>query len=57
VNVQDADLSHTCRCGTQVAGAHRAAHEVQGEIGARLPRADFLIHHEPEDRVRPGAML
>jgi divalent metal cation (Fe/Co/Zn/Cd) transporter len=34
--------------------AHRTAHELQEEIGGRLPGTDVLIHLEPQDRVRPG---
>jgi cation diffusion facilitator family transporter len=48
------DLHLQFRTGTSLEQAHRTAHEVQEQIDARLPRADVLIHIEPEDRVRPG---
>jgi cation diffusion facilitator family transporter len=51
------DLHLQFRAGTSLEHAHRTAHEVQEEIDARLPRADVLIHIEPEDRVRPGETL
>ncbi len=51
------DLHLQFRAGTSLEQAHRTAHEVQEEIDARLPRADVLIHIEPQDRVRPGETL
>jgi cation diffusion facilitator family transporter len=48
------DLHLQFQAGTSLEDAHRTAHEVQQEIADRLPRADVLIHLEPEDRVRPG---
>ncbi len=48
------DLHIQFREGTSLEQAHRTAHELQGEIGARLPGTDVLIHLEPQDRVRPG---
>lgn len=37
--------------GTSLERAHAIAHEVQGEVSRRLPRAEVLVHIEPE---RPG---
>jgi cation diffusion facilitator family transporter len=51
------DLHVQFRSGMSLEQAHRTAHELQGEIAARLPRTDVLIHLEPEDRVRPGEKL
>jgi cation diffusion facilitator family transporter len=51
------DLHVQFRSGTSLEDAHRTAHELQDEIGARLRGADVLIHLEPEDRVRPGERL
>jgi ferrous-iron efflux pump FieF len=51
------DLHLQFQAGTSLEDAHRTAHEVQEEIGDRLPRTDVLIHLEPEDRVRPGERL
>jgi cation diffusion facilitator family transporter len=51
------DLHLQFQAGTSLEDAHRTAHEVQEEIGGRLPRADVLIHLEPEDRVRPGERI
>lgn len=51
------DLHLQFRAGTSLEDAHRTAHEVEEEIGSRLPRTDVLIHLEPEDRVRPGETL
>jgi cation diffusion facilitator family transporter len=51
------DLHLQFQSGTSLEDAHRTAHEVQQEIGDRLPRADVLIHLEPEDRVRPGERI
>ena len=51
------DLHLQFQAGTSLEDAHRTAHEVQEEIADRLPRADVLIHLEPEDRVRPGQRL
>src|SRR5205823_1302417 len=51
------DLHLQFESGTSLEDAHRTAHEVQEEIGDRLPRADVLIHLEPEDRVRPGERI
>jgi divalent metal cation (Fe/Co/Zn/Cd) transporter len=51
------DLHVQFREGTSLESAHRTAHELQEEIGARLGGADVLIHLEPEDRVRPGESL
>jgi cation diffusion facilitator family transporter len=48
------DLHVQFRKGTSLEDAHRAAHELQDLIGARLGGADVLIHLEPQDRVRPG---
>jgi cation diffusion facilitator family transporter len=48
------DMHVQFREGTTLEDAHRAAHELQDEIAARLRNADVLIHLEPEDRVRPG---
>jgi cation diffusion facilitator family transporter len=50
-----ADLHIQFREGTSLEEAHRTAHELQEEIGDRLPGTDVLIHLEPQDRVRPGA--
>jgi cation diffusion facilitator family transporter len=51
------DLHVQFREGTSLEGAHRTAHELQGEISSRLGGADVLIHLEPGDRVRPGEEL
>jgi cation diffusion facilitator family transporter len=51
------DLHLQFQAGTSLEDAHRTAHEVQEEIGDRLPRTDVLIHLEPEDRVRPGERI
>jgi cation diffusion facilitator family transporter len=51
------DLHVQFRAGTSLESAHRTAHELQDVIGARLHRADVLIHLEPEDRLRPGQEL
>jgi cation diffusion facilitator family transporter len=51
------DLHIQFREGTSLEEAHRTAHELQGEISARLPRTDVLIHLEPQDRVRPDDRL
>ncbi len=51
------DLHLQFQAGTSLENAHRTAHEVQEEIADRLPRADVLIHLEPEDRVRPGERI
>ncbi len=51
------DLHLQFQGGTSLEDAHRTAHEVQEEIADRLPRADVLIHLEPEDRVRPGERI
>jgi cation diffusion facilitator family transporter len=51
------DLHVQFRSGTSLEDAHRTAHDLQDKIGARLSRADVLIHLEPEDRVRPGEEL
>jgi cation diffusion facilitator family transporter len=51
------DLHVQFRSGTSLEDAHRTAHLLQEEIGARLAGADVLIHLEPEDRVRPGEIL
>ncbi len=51
------DLHLQFQAGTSLEDAHRTAHEVQEEIADRLPRADVLIHLEPEDRVRPGERI
>ena len=51
------DLHLQFQAGTSLEDAHRTAHEVQEEIAGRLPRADVLIHLEPEDRVRPGERI
>jgi cation diffusion facilitator family transporter len=48
------DLHLQFREGTSLEDAHRIAHELQDQIGARLAGADVLIHLEPEDRIRPG---
>jgi cation diffusion facilitator family transporter len=52
-----ADLHIQFRAGTSLEEAHRTAHELQEEIGARLEGTDVLIHLEPEDRVRPDEEL
>jgi cation diffusion facilitator family transporter len=51
------DLHLQFQAGTSLEDAHRTAHEVQEEIAGRMPRADVLIHLEPEDRVRPGERI
>jgi cation diffusion facilitator family transporter len=51
------DLHVQFREGTSLEDAHRTAHELQEQIGARLDGADVLIHLEPGDRVRPGEEL
>ena len=51
------DLHVQFRKGTSLEQAHHTAHELEDTIGARLERADVLIHLEPEDRVRPGEEL
>jgi cation diffusion facilitator family transporter len=51
------DLHLQFQTGTSLEDAHRTAHEVQEEIGDRLPGTDVLIHLEPEDRVRPGERI
>ena len=40
--------------GTTLERAHEVSHELQREIGARVRRADVLIHLEPESRPRSG---
>lgn len=40
--------------GTSLEQAHGVAHLLQDAIRETLPRADVLIHLEPEDRVVPG---
>jgi cation diffusion facilitator family transporter len=42
------DLHVQFRPGTSLERAHQLAHELQGEIGLRLCRADVLIHLEPD---------
>lgn len=44
------DLHVQFRPGTTLERAHAISHELQGEIRARLPRADVLIHLEPGRR-------
>ncbi len=51
------DLHVQFRRGTSLEEAHHTAHELQDAITASIPRADVLIHIEPEDRVRPGEVL
>jgi cation diffusion facilitator family transporter len=51
------DVHVQFRSGTSLEDAHRTAHELQEQIGARLVGSDVLIHLEPEDRVRPGEAL
>jgi cation diffusion facilitator family transporter len=51
------DLHIQFREGTSLEDAHRTAHELQKDIGGRLPGTDVLIHLEPQDRVRPGEEL
>jgi cation diffusion facilitator family transporter len=51
------DLHIQFRAGTSLENAHRTAHELQEDIGGRLPGTDVLIHLEPQDRVRPGEEL
>ena len=51
------DLHVQFEQGTSLESAHRTAHELQDQIGARLGGADVLIHLEPGDRVRPGEEL
>jgi len=51
------DLHLQFQEGTSLEDAHRVAHEIEQEIGGRLPSTDVLIHLEPEDRVRPGERL
>jgi cation diffusion facilitator family transporter len=46
------DLHVQFRDGTSLSRAHEVAHELQGEIRARLRGADVLIHLEPEEAVR-----
>lgn len=48
------DLHVQFREGTTLEAAHRTAHALQDAIAGRVPRADVLIHLEPEDRVVPG---
>jgi cation diffusion facilitator family transporter len=56
-NRRHVDLHLQFQAGTSLEDAHRTAHEIEEEIAARLPRADVLIHLEPEDRVRPGERI
>jgi cation diffusion facilitator family transporter len=37
--------------GTSLERAHAIAHEVQGDVRRRLPRAEVLVHIEPEPPV------
>jgi cation diffusion facilitator family transporter len=39
--------------GTTLERAHGIAHELQDEVRRRIRGADFLVHLEPADRVRP----
>ena len=51
------DMHVQFRRGTSLEDAHSTAHALQDAIAARLPRADVLIHLEPEDRVVPGTEI
>ena len=51
------DLHVQFRSGTSLEDAHRTAHELQDAIQHEIEGADVLIHLEPEDRVRPDAVL
>ena len=46
------DLHVQFRDGTSLERAHEAAHELRDAIGEELPRADVLIHVEPESSHR-----
>jgi cation diffusion facilitator family transporter len=49
------DLHVQFRAGTSLERAHELAHELRAAIEADLPKADVLIHVEPETSVRdPG---
>jgi divalent metal cation (Fe/Co/Zn/Cd) transporter len=47
------DLHVQFRSGTSLERAHQLSHELQDAIRARVPRADVLIHLEPEDVPGP----
>ena len=46
------DLHVQFRDGTSLERAHEAAHQLRDAIRAELPRADVLIHVEPESSLR-----
>jgi cation diffusion facilitator family transporter len=48
------DLHVQYRSGTSLERAHALAHEMRDAIEAVLPRAEVLIHVEPETSFRPG---
>lgn len=48
------DLHVQFRAGTSLERAHELAHELEGDIRARLSSADVLIHLEPDSGPRRG---
>jgi len=46
------DLHVQYRSGTSLERAHELAHRMRGEIEAEIPRAEVLIHAEPETSLR-----
>jgi cation diffusion facilitator family transporter len=46
------DLHVQYRSGTSLERAHELAHRMRGEIEAEIPRAEVLIHAEPEASLR-----
>jgi cation diffusion facilitator family transporter len=48
------DLHVQFRSGTSLERAHELAHEIRDSIEEALPRAEALIHVEPESSVRSG---
>ncbi len=49
------DLHVQYRSGTSLERAHALAHQMRDAIEAALPRAEVLIHVEPETSLREGA--
>jgi cation diffusion facilitator family transporter len=50
------DLHVQYRSGTSLEDAHHLAHEMRDAIEAEIPRAEVLIHVEPETSVRDPAI-
>ena len=47
------DLHLQFRHGTSLERAHATAHAIRSAIETEIPRAEVLIHNEPEESVRP----